>query len=312
MKETARTAPQLEDMARDHHHHLLCWKSTAGGVLIAIMAFMTLSSLGAAIAGHTAESMINREQGGSALASGAGLWLGLSAVISLFCGSYFALRISRFKTNKIGAAHGFVVASIFFILLFIGAGNVIGGLAQGFGSLAKGAGSTASQLSSSPAVQDTLNRVIGSSTQLKSPPSEVAQGLAVRLLQGDTESAKNYYAYQSGLPQAEVDQKVAQLKADFDAALKTAGEKAANAVGDTGLSMFVVFLAGLIGAVVGGRVGAHANNDRPFAVTDRASAAYGTPVLANQRGGVMPYVFGWLLGVPVSILLLIAMLRAIF
>jgi len=32
----------------------------------------------------------------------------------------------------------------------------------------------------------------------------------------------------------------------------------------------------------------------------------------KQNGSVVPYVFGWLLGVPVSVLLLIAMLRTVF
>ena len=32
----------------------------------------------------------------------------------------------------------------------------------------------------------------------------------------------------------------------------------------------------------------------------------------NQKGSVVPYVFGWMLGVPVSVLLLIAMLRTVF
>jgi hypothetical protein len=32
----------------------------------------------------------------------------------------------------------------------------------------------------------------------------------------------------------------------------------------------------------------------------------------DENGSALPYVFGWLMGVPVTILLLIAMMRAIF
>ncbi len=278
---TKQTFPifQQEPMAGAHHHHLVCWKSVVGGVLVSLLAFMMLTSLGASVAGFTAENLIDNESSGSTLASGAGLWLGLSVVISLFCGGYFALRISRFLTNKIGAAHGIMVASISFILLVMGAGSLIGGAAQGIGKLAQGAGQGATGLSSSPAVQDAVNRALG--TQLKSDPKDVAQGLAVRLLQGDTESAKAYYAYQTGLPAAEVDVKIAKLKTDFDQAVKTAAEKSAHAVGDAGLMLFVLFLVGLAGAIVGGRVGAHANNTRPFAVRENENR-YSTSVAAAR------------------------------
>ena len=299
-----------EAMAANHHHHLICWKSIIGGVLITLMGFMILTALGAAVAGFTAESLINHEENGSTLLSGAGLWLGLSAVISLFCGGYFTLRVSRFMTNRIGAAHGFIVASIFFILLMIGAGNLLGGAASGVGKLAQGAGNSAADLSSTPFVQDTINKSFGTS-KFKSEPKVVAQELSVRLLQGDVESAKSYYAYQTDLPQAEVDQKVVQLKNDFDAAMKRAGEKTAHAVGDTGLCLFIVFLAGLIAAVMGGRTGAHQNITRPFAKRETETSS-GFVGLQSQRGSVAPYIFGWLLGVPVSILFLIAMLRTIF
>ena len=138
----------------------------------------------------------------------------------------------------------------------------------------------------------------------------MAQGLAVRLLQGDVESAKSYYAYQSGLPQAEVDQKVMQLKADFDAAVKRAGEKTAHAVGDAGLAFFIVLLAGVIASMFGGRTAAHSNNERPFYVRETVTPAFAA--LRSERGSVVPYIFGWLLGVPVSILFLIAILRSVF
>lgn len=32
----------------------------------------------------------------------------------------------------------------------------------------------------------------------------------------------------------------------------------------------------------------------------------------NENGGAIPYILGWLMGVPVIILVLIAMMRAIF
>ncbi len=259
-------SPQMEPM-NTHHHRLLCWKSVFAGVLISIMSYMILTSLGAGIGGLTASSLINNDEGGAGLATGAGLWLGLSAVISLFLGSYFSLRISNFVTNKVGAAHGFVIASVFFILLMWAAGTGLGNLSRGIGRMAGAMGQATSNLAMNPSVQDTVHKALGNG-QLKSDPTDVAQGLAVRLLQGDTESAKTYYAYQTGMTDAEADAKFNQMKADFDQKVKVAAEKTASAVADAGWSLFVTFLVGLLSAVIGGRVGAQANNERPMMVKE--------------------------------------------
>ncbi len=303
------TSPSPVEPHHSHHAHLLCWKSVIAGVFISIMSYLILAALGAGVVGSAAQSVIEHEKNGSALATGSGLWLGLSAVISLFLGSYFTVRMSKSQTNKMGAAHGFVVASVFFILLVIEAGSVVGGLAQGLGHLAAGLGEGTASLSASPMVQDTIQRALGTQT-LKADPKLVMEGLTVRLLQGDVESAKSYYAYQTGLSGAEVDTKIAQLKTDFDQAAKTVGEKAARAASDLGWSLFVTFLVGLVGALIGGRVGAHANIDRPLVV--EASRPVRPSVLATERGSMVPYLFGWLLGVPTSILFLIFILRSVF
>ena len=282
-----------------HHEHLLCWTSVAGGLVITLMALAMLSALGAGVAGLTGEGLIANESGGSALATTGGLYLGLSMVIALFCGSYFALRVSTFVTPKVGAAHGFVIAALFFGLCLMGTGNLIGSVSRGLGGLVKGAGGGAVNVTSNHAVQDAINTALGGSN-VKSDVATVAQELTNRLLQGDTESAKNYLAYQTGVSREEAGQKIDKLKTDVEAAAKNAAEVASRTIGQAGLSLFVIFLVGLIGAVVGGRVGAGSNVERPF-----ASAR-------NERGSVLPYALGWLMGVPVSLLLLIAVLRSVF
>ena len=72
----------------------------------------------------------------------------------------------------------------------------------------------------------------------------------------------------------------------------------------------MTFVVGLLGALIGGRVGAHANLTLPL--TAEQSVPYRRSVLASERGSALPYLFGWLLGVPTSILFLIFILRSIF
>jgi hypothetical protein len=243
------------------------------------MGYMVLTAIGAGVAGMTAANAIQNERGGMALATGAGLWLGLSAVIALFFGSYYTLRISKFVTNKIGAAHGFVVASIFFILLGMGATSSLGTLSRGVGQITQNLGAGVVALSSNTAVQDAINRAIGTAN-LKSEPADVVAGLATRLMRGDVNSARDYFQYQTGGFDAESNARFDQLRADFDIAARNAGIAASRAVADAGWSLFVTFTVGLIAALFGGRMGAQANANRPLAAEDTS------PYLTHAIGQV--------------------------
>lgn len=310
MSDTKIISP-VQEPVHAHHSHLLCWKSIFAGLLIAIMSYMILSSLGVAVLGLATQSAIENEQGAGILASGAGLWMGLSAVVALFLGSYFTVRISKSVTNKIGAAHGFVVASAFFIIMTVIASSAVGALSMGFGHLVSGLGQGAASIGENSRVQDTINQALGTTT-LKSDPKVVSEGIAVRLLQGDTESAKAYYAYQSGLSEAEVSAKIEQLKANFDRIAKDVGDKTAGVIAATGLSLFVLFTLGAISGMLGGKTAAHSNVGTPLESKELYTTTNHTAMFANQRGSVAPYIFGWLLGVPATILFLIFALRAIF
>ena len=310
MPETKTISPKFEP-AHAHHSHLLCWKSIFAGLLISIMAHMILSSLGVAIVGVAAQSVIENETGGSLLASGAGIWMGLSAVAALFLGSYFTVRISKSVTYKVGAAHGFVVSSAFFIILTVLATSAVGSLSMGLGHLAAGIGQGAAAVGTNTRVQDTINQAMGTAN-LKSDPKVVSEGIAMRLLQGDTQSAKAYYAYQSGLSEAEVSAKIDELNANFVRIAKEVGDKAAEATAATGISLFVLFLLGVVSAMIAGRYAAHSNVERPLEAQESYTTTNHTAMFANQRGSAMPYIFGWLLGVPATILFLIFALRTIF
>lgn len=294
-------------------NHLLSWRSVFAGILISIMSYMILSSLGVGIVGLASQAAIENERGGIAIATGAGLWMGLSAIVSLFAGSYFAVRISKNVTYRIGAAHGLVVASSFFIILTFLATSAVGSLSMGLGNLVSGMGQGAAALGTNPRIQDTINTAMGNEN-FKSDPKVVNEGIAVRLLRGDVESAKAYYAYQTGQSRAEVSAKIDQLRAEFEATAKEAGDKAAEVLSGTGLSLFVTFVLGFLAAGIGGRVAAHVNAERPLTAEEvyTVSTPQHVTMFANQRGSAMPYLFGWLLGVPATILFLIFALRAVF
>lgn len=281
-----RISPTVEPI-HTYRSHLLCWRSIVAGLLIAMMAHMILSSLGVGIIGVAAQSAIENEEGGLLLASGMGIWMALSTIVALFLGSYFAVRISKSVTNKVAAAHGFVISSAFFIILTVLASGALGSFSMGLGQVFSGVGKGSVALAENSRVQDTINSAIGT-TNLKSEPAVVAQGIAVRLLQGDTESAKAYYAYQSGLSQAEVSSRIDRLNAEFIATAKEVGDKTAKAATGTGITLFAFFLLGVLSAMFGGRYASHANVTRPLEAPEVSRSTMHSRTFANQHGSAMP------------------------
>lgn len=281
MTETRTISPEVEPI-NTHHSHLICWKSLFAGLMITFMGHMILSVLGIAVFGMAAQSAIEAERGAGLLASSLGLWMAFSAVISLFLGAYFTVRIAKSQTNKVGAAHGFVLASAFFIITTIMASNAIGSLSMGLGNLVSGLGQGAASIGTNTRVQDTINQAFGTDT-LKSDHKVVAEGLAIRLLRGDVQSAKSYYAYQSGLSEAEVNQKIDTLNAQFTATAKEIGDTAAKATTVTGFSLFILFVVGVLSALFGGRYAAHANVARPLEAKDVFTTHNHGPMFANAR-----------------------------
>jgi hypothetical protein len=255
---------QTEVLTHDHAH-ILCWRSLVAGLFISGVTYLLLTALGTGIGGLVASGMVDNETASaSGLATGAGLWLGISAIISLFVGAYFAVRAAKFTTTKIGVSNGLALASLFFILLVWGLGNTVGSVVSGLTKTAMTATTSAAALSANPDVQDTLQRAIGTSS-LKSDPKVVAEGLAVRLMRGNTQSATAYLAYQTGQTEPQVSARVTQLQSEFDAKAKIVAEKTANAVAGAGWSLFVTLLVGILGAAIGGWAAAKENSLHPLA-----------------------------------------------
>lgn len=261
------------------HRHFICWKSLFAGFLVSLLTYIVLTSVGAGIGGMMASNLISHEESGAGLATGTGVWLGLSAAISLFVGSFFALRLARFITPKVGASHGLILGSVFFILMVWGLGSGVSSVASGLGKTVLAATNGVSNIANNPSVQDVLQRSLGNA-QLKSTPKEVIEGLAVRLLQGNRESAKSYLAFQTSLSDSEVEARMAQLQADFELRAKAAGDTTAKGVSAAGWSLFLTFLVGIAASLVGGVTAAKLNSHKPIARYSSAPIRTGSFVTA--------------------------------
>lgn len=252
-------------------HALVSWRSILAGIMVSFFMMALLLSLGMAFGGLGLSDATDMQNAGIFT----GVWFLISSVISIFTGSYFASRVSKFQTGRIGAAQGTVIASLFFGFFLFQTVSTIGWLGRTTGAVAGGSfaaiGAGAGQSIQNPVVNDMIENSLGD-MNLKTEPKTVVSGVASRMIRGDTESAKNYLAYQAGITPQEADQRIAQLRAQIDQAMTQARIAAAKALQTAGWSLFATMTLGAIAAMVGGALGAYSNAHRPL-VRERVSEA---------------------------------------
>lgn len=253
----------MREHGNGFQHCLISWRSIFAGLIVAMITYMTLMALGLGVAGSSASNMIQGEGMTSGLATGAAVWLGLSVLISLATGSYFAARISTFVTGRVGAAHGLVIAAFFFAFMIYGAGQTIGFAGRGLGSLLGTIDVSGSNLTTNAVLQNVVERALGGVT-LKSDPTTVAKEVVNRMLQGNTESARNYLSYQTGLSKPELDARFATMETEFRASLQTVGVRTADAVSRGAWTMFWIMLLGIAASTLSGAGGTITNFKKPL------------------------------------------------
>src|SRR5205823_1816201 len=101
------------------HLPLLSWPAVFAGLFVALLAAAIWLTLGLGIGGLSLESAIVNRSSAGGFTIGSGVWLILTGIFALFIGAYYAARVSNFITGKVGAAHGLVIAALFFGLFFI-------------------------------------------------------------------------------------------------------------------------------------------------------------------------------------------------
>ncbi len=260
----------VREHVHSSHNSLISWKAIIGGLFVAMITYVTLIALGVGMGAASVSEVIQEGSDPSGLAGGAALWLGISTFLSLALGSYFAARTSTFITDQIGAAQGLILAAVFFAFMIYGAGQTIGIAGRGLGNVVSSVGGSASSLASNTTLQNTIENSLAG-TELKSEPSTVIQGLLTRLIRGDSEGAKTYLSYQTGLSEAELNARYARLETEFKATAQAVGVKAAEGVSKAAWNTFWILIAGIIMSVFSGALGARVNLRKPL--TDEAAAA---------------------------------------
>ncbi|WPU66936.1 hypothetical protein [Peredibacter starrii] len=248
-------------------HALISLRAIGAGLVISFFTMTGLLGLGLAFGG------IGLEDGFSAKSAGVftGVWFIVSALISIFVGSYFAARVSKFRLGRVGSAQGLVIAALFlgfFLYQTVAAISSAGSLAgSAIGKTAGALGQGASMASQNDAITGTLRGITQDALgdlNLRSNPTELAQSIGGRLLRGDTEGAKNILAREAGITPTEADSRIAIMKSQVDKAMTDAREGTATALKSTGWSLFLLVALGAIASILGGALGSVANFRRPL------------------------------------------------
>lgn len=230
---------------------LISWRSTLAGLALAAVTFLGALALAVAFGG------IGLEDGASLRNAGifAGVSVVVATVLATFVGAYFAVRTARTPVDIVGSAQGLLVGALFMtfivVQVFAFAGTLGSAAARTLGAGAMAAGSGAVAAAENPMIRDFVEDNFAG-LNLRSEPSTVVQGVASRLIRGDTEAAKNYLAIQSGLSPEETDARIASIQARVQTAATEAREATATALQATGWSVFVVMCLGLMFSVLGG------------------------------------------------------------
>lgn len=232
-------------------HPLISWRSVFAGLLISFLMMIGFLGLAMAFGGISLSERTTLESAGIFT----GVWFLSSVVISIFTGSYFSARVSKFQNGRAGSAQGLVIAALFlgfFLYQTISAVVSMGGVAE---------------IAERPAVINTVGQYAEDALgdlNLRSDPGVVAQGVAVRLIRGNTDGARNYLAMQAGITPDEADARISQLKVRADKAVDDARVMAGNALQTTGWSLFMLVLLGALSSVFGGALGSVANFRNPL------------------------------------------------
>lgn len=227
---------------------LLNFKSIFAGLLVTMLMGLGLIGLGSAF------ELISFEQG---LLEGP--WIIVLSSFSLLLGSYFATRFSGFKSLKIGAGEGIVIASLALgVLIFQGLRPYLSEPVEREEEVM--------EVAESP--EDVALTHLRS-LPLKSDFNKASQELSKRVESGDLERAKTYLMQESGISWREADERIKVLRDELETPLvaQMQMEESMDEMWIPGQNIFFIVLFGSLSAILGGILAVFMNRRKPLVAT---------------------------------------------
>lgn len=257
------------------HFPAISWGAIFGGVASGIAVQLVLTVLGLA-AGLSAVDPQSAEPVGK-IPLLAGLWTGISLILSAFTGGYIASRMSGYSRRTDGVMHGMVawgISTLFFAYaLTTSAGSLIGGafsvVGQGAKAVAGGAAATAGGVAGSKSSQNQLETLLkGSAGGGGEISKESMTALQKRMSAGDRDGAINIMVSRMGFTEDRaapvVDKGMALLGSaqNMPQQARDVATSAVSGVSKVSWGLFVALLLSMILGLSGGAMGARATEKR--------------------------------------------------
>lgn len=258
------------------------WGSVWAGWAVAAGVAWLFYQLGAAVGLSAIDPAKDAAVLDKGISYGAGIWILLTWVVSLFVGGWYAGRMGASANTGNGALHGVAVwgltAVISVVVGFAGLASAVKGGASLFGSgIAMGAaGAAKASPESSTGLEAEIKQTIGQGIANNSggniAPQEANRAInridaaaltaiAGTLLRGDTEGAKSLLTINTDLNRQQVDSAINSVAAQVPRYKEQIAQKAQTATRYSAALLWIMFistLAALGVAAWGGAIGARA------------------------------------------------------
>jgi hypothetical protein len=257
----------------------ISWRAIIAGWLVAFAIGTVLYLLGSAIGITSLLTMSHIESAGKQAAIGVTIWMFITWFASLYCGSFFASRVS-IVTGYEGMLQGVVIwalASVFTIMVGLSGLSIAGMMsmkvvedaAQSASSVAGQAGKTQVPLQFQAQLKQRILESASSGTGVNPDKLKVTMDqlkpqtlndIGVQFLKGDVDGAKNALLLNTSLTRDEADRVVKALSRQTEE-LKAKIEEGARKVAAYTAAAFwcslIISLFALGAAMFGGKVGAY-------------------------------------------------------
>lgn len=212
----------------------MSWGAVVAGTVIAVVAQLVLSLIGAGIGLSTIDPLrSNGSPGASSFGLGAAIWWAISSVVALFAGGWVAGRLAGSPEKSDGALHGLLAWGLATILtahlLASALSSVVGGAASAVGTAASVAGSGVAA-AAEPIAETAQKKLEASGFSLEDIKSEARKMLA-----------------QTGVPALQPGAVADQAEAaagDLTTAAATAGDGGEPAVQDLQVTLQKIIASG--------------------------------------------------------------------
>ena len=217
------------------------WGAIFAGVVVALIVQVLLTMLGAGIGIATLDPGTSDNPAASTFSIVAGIWYVISGIIAAFAGGYIAARMSGKIVPTTGALHGLTTWAFttLLVLYFLTStvGSLVGGAFSGVASAVGGAGQTIAQTAAPIIANSNPLEALDSRIRATGTDPAALNAAAVNamrnLVMGDAASAEAARAQAAqalatarGIPLDQATQQVADMEAQYHAAVESAKQQA--------------------------------------------------------------------------------------